>query len=93
MQQLEFVAAAGDGSHLLLVGEDGSEYRVKVDDRLRNALDPAQRQHQAGLQDMSHEPCPVSTRRPTASASGWAGPGLTSMPGSPARARPSTVTG
>jgi hypothetical protein len=41
MQQLEFVAAAGDGSHLLLVGEDGSEYRVKVDDRLRNALDPA----------------------------------------------------
>ncbi len=41
MQQLEFVAAAGDGSHLLLVGDDGSEYRVKVDDRLRNALDPA----------------------------------------------------
>ncbi len=40
MQQLEFVAAAGDGTHLLLVGEDGSEYRVKVDDRLRNALDP-----------------------------------------------------
>jgi hypothetical protein len=40
MHQLEFVAATGDGSHLLLVGEDGSEYRVKVDDRLRNALDP-----------------------------------------------------
>ena len=72
--------AAGAEAHRVGVGQ-------------RGARDQAQRQHQAGLQDMSHEPCPVSTRRPTASASGWAGPGLTSMPGSPARARPSTVTG
>ncbi|WP_139721052.1 septation protein SepH [Serinicoccus chungangensis] len=49
MQQLQFVEL-DEGGRLVLTGDDGTQYAVRVDDRLRAALRPRPRQAEGGSQ-------------------------------------------